>query len=83
MFRRLVSREKAESEVKSVTQKVDEAVQNANQCVRVERLVTSCHDAMTKAIRRQDQFPMTLKVDDSASLPSKGARNLVELSDDN
>ena len=37
--------------------------------VRVESHVTSCKDAMTKAIKRHDQLlALTLKVDDSASL---------------
>ena len=63
------SRKKAELEIKRIHQQIDEAVQNGNRRVRVERLVTSCKDAITKAIKRHNQLlELTLKVDDCASL---------------
>ena len=69
MSKLLESREKADLEVKRIHQQIDEAVQMGDPGVQVERLVTSCADAMTKAVRRYDQLlQLTLKVDDSASL---------------
>ena len=72
MSKLLESREKVESEVKRLHHQIDEAVQNCDRRVRVERLVTSCKDAMSKAIRRLDQLlERTLNLDDSASLLKK------------
>ena len=63
------SREKAESEVKRIHQQTNEAVENGNRSVRVERLVGRCKDAMTKAIKNHDQLlELTLRADDSAFL---------------
>ena len=65
----LENHEKAESEVKTIHQQLDDALENGNQRVRVKRLVTSCKDAMTKAIEMQDQLlELILKIDESASL---------------
>ena len=50
------SRTKAETELKQVQQKLVDAVDNAERRVRVERLVTSCEEAMTKAYSRHDQL---------------------------
>ena len=65
----LESREKAKSEVKKIRQQTNEAVGNCERRVRVERLVTVCKDAMTKAIKKHGQLlALTLKNDDSISL---------------
>ena len=50
------SREKEESEVKKLHQQTNEALGNGNLRVRVERLVTKCKDAITKAMKRHDQL---------------------------
>ena len=50
------SRTRAETELKKVQQKIVDAVDNAERRVRVERLVTSCEEAMTKAFSRHDQL---------------------------
>ena len=63
----LESRRKEELEVRRVHQQNDEAIGNDHQRVRVECLVTSCMDAMIKAIKRRDQLLLlTLKADNSA-----------------
>ena len=41
------SRSKAEDELRKIQQKVDDAVENKDRRVRVERLVSSCDEAMT------------------------------------
>ena len=65
----LESRENAESGVGRIYKQNDEAVQNGDRRVRVESLIGSCKDAITKAVKRHDQlFNLTQKVDDSASL---------------
>ena len=62
------SRGKAESEVKSIPQQIAEALDNGDQRVRVERLVTIPRDAMTRAINRHNQFfALTSKLTDSSS----------------
>ena len=48
------SREKTESEVKTIYQQIDGAEQKSDRRVRAEGLVTSCEDAMTKTIKRHD-----------------------------
>ena len=61
--------EKVESEGKRVPQQTNEAVENGSRRVRLERLVTSSKDAMTKTIKRHDQhLALILKLNDSASL---------------
>ena len=68
----LEKREKSESEVERIHQQIVEAVRNGNRRARVERLVTSCEDAMKKAIKTHDQLlELTLQVDDSASALKK------------
>ena len=42
--------------MKKIQQQISEAVDNGDRRVRVERLVTSCNDAMTKAIAKNDQL---------------------------
>ena len=41
------SRAKAETELRKLQEKVQDAVENNDRRVRVERLVTSCDEAMT------------------------------------
>ena len=65
----LESRENAESGVERIYKQIDETVQNGDRHVRVESLIRSCKDAITKTVKRHDQlFDLTQKVDDSASL---------------
>ena len=52
----LESCEKAESEVKRVYQQIDDALDNDDRSIRVRRLVTSCTNAITKAVKRHDQL---------------------------
>ena len=42
------SRAKAETELQRLQEKVQDAVENKDRRVRIERLVTSCDEAMTK-----------------------------------
>ena len=65
----LESRKKPEFAVKGIHQQTNEATEDGDWRRRVEQLVTSCKDAMTKAIKRHDQLlALTLRVHDSASL---------------
>ena len=50
------SRAKAEAELNKIQQKLNDAIGNAERRVRVDRLVTSCEEAMTKAFAKNQQL---------------------------
>ena len=50
------SRAKAEAELNKIQQKLNDAVGNAERRVRVDRLITSCEEAMTKAFAKNEQL---------------------------
>ena len=50
------SRAKAEAELSKIQQKLNDAIGNAERHVRVDRLVTSCKEAMTKAFAKNEQL---------------------------
>ena len=52
----LESRGKAESVVRRILQQTNGAVESSGRRLRVEWLVTSCKDAMTRTIKRHDQW---------------------------
>ena len=59
------SRAKAETELQRFQEKVQDAVQNKDRRVRVERLVTSCDEAMTKLFAKHEQlFELAGKTED-------------------
>ena len=59
------SRSKAETELRRIQQKVDDAVENKDRRVRVERLVSSCDEAMTKLFSKYDLlFDLATKTED-------------------
>ena len=59
------SRDKVESELQRLQKKVQDAVENKDRRVRVERLVTSCDEAMTKLFAKHEQlFELVGKTED-------------------
>ena len=59
------SRAKAETELQRLQEKVQDAVENKDRRVRVERLVTSCDEAMTKLFAKHEQvFEFAGKTED-------------------
>ena len=59
------SRAKAETELQRLQEKVQDAVDNKGRRVRVERLVTSCDEAMTKLFAKHEQlFELAGKTED-------------------
>ena len=48
------SRTKAEAELNKIQQKLIDAIENAERRVRVDRLVTSCEEALTKAFAKNE-----------------------------
>ena len=50
------SRAKAEADLNKIQREVTEAVNNAERRVRIERLVTYCEEAMTKAFSKNEQL---------------------------
>ena len=50
------SRAKAETELQRLQEKVHDAVENKDRRVRIERLVTSCDEAMTKLFAKHEQL---------------------------
>ena len=59
------SRAKAETELQRLQEKVQDAVENKDRRVRVERLVTSCDEAMTKLFAKHEQlFELAGKTED-------------------
>ena len=50
------SRAKAEIELQRLREKVQDAVENKDRRVRIERLVTSCDEAMTKLFATHEQL---------------------------
>ena len=59
------SRAKAETELQKLQEKVQDAVENKDRRVRVERLVTSCDEAMTKLFAKHEQlFELAGKTED-------------------
>ena len=63
------SRAKAEADLNRYQKDVTEAVNNADRRVRVERLVTSCEEAMTKAFAKNEQLPeLAKKTNDPATV---------------
>ena len=59
------SRAKAETELQRLQEKVQDAVENKNRRVRIERLVTSCDEAMTKLFAKHEQlFELAGKTED-------------------
>ena len=62
------SRAKAEADLNRYQNDVTEAVNNADRRVRVERLVTSCEEAMTKAFAKNEQLlELAKKTNDPAT----------------
>ena len=56
---------KAETELQKLQEKVQDAVENNDRRVRVERLVTSCDEAMTKLFAKHEQlFELAGKTED-------------------
>ena len=47
------SRAKSEAELNKIQQKLNDAIGNAERRVRVDRLVISCEEAMTKAFAKK------------------------------
>ena len=47
------SRAKAEAQLNKIQQKLNDAIGNAGRRVRVDRLITSCEEAMTKAYAKK------------------------------
>ena len=63
------SRAKAEADLNRYQKDVTEAVNNADRRVRVERLVTSCEEAMTKAFAKNEQLlELAKKTNDPATV---------------
>ena len=63
------SRAKAEADLNRYQRDVTEAVNNADRRVRVERLVTSCEEAMTKAFAKNEQLlELAKKTNDPATV---------------
>ena len=60
------SRAKAEAELIKMQQKLNDAIGNAERRVRVDRLVTSCEEAMTKAFAKNEQL---LDLDNKSTNP--------------
>ena len=59
------SRSKAEDELRRIQQKIDDAVENKDRRVRVERLVSSCDEAMTKLFSKHELlFNLATKTED-------------------
>ena len=59
------SRSKAEAELRRIQQKVDDAVENKDRRVRVERLVSSCDEAMTNMFSKHELlFDLATKTED-------------------
>ena len=59
------SRAKAETKLQRLQGKVQDAVENKDRCVRIERLVTSCDEAMTKLFAKHEQlFELVGKTED-------------------
>ena len=50
---------KAEAELNTIQQKLNDAIGNAERRVRVDRLVTSCEEAMTRVFANKLKFPRT------------------------
>ena len=50
------SRAKAEAELNKIQQKLNDAVGNADRRVRVDRIITSCEEAMTKVFAKNEQL---------------------------
>ena len=67
------SRAKAETELQRLQAKVQDAVENKDRRVRIESLVTSCDEAMTKLFAKHEQlFELAGKTED----PSLVTQNL-------
>ena len=63
------SRAKAEADLNKIQGEVAEAVNNAERRVRIERLVTYCEEALTKAFSKNEQLlEHAKKTSDPASL---------------
>ena len=63
------SRAKAEADLNRYQKDVTEAVNNADRRVRVERLVISCEEAMTKALAKNEQpLELAKKTNDPATV---------------
>ena len=59
------SRAKAETELQRLQENVQDAVENKDRRVRIERLVTSCDEAMTKLFAKHEQlFELAGKTED-------------------
>ena len=63
------SRAKTEADLNKIQKEVTEAVSNAERRVRIERLVTYCEEAMTKAFSKNEQLlELARKTSDPASV---------------
>ena len=65
------SRAKAETELQRLQEKVQDAVENKDRCVRIERHVTSCDEAMTNMFAKHELqvTPQTLQFRTQTLLP--------------
>ena len=73
------SRAKAEADLKRYQNDVTEAVNNADRRVRVERLVTFCEEAMTKAFAKNEQLlELAKKTNDPATVTTDFEKWMVE-----
>ena len=62
-------RAKTEADLNKTQREVTEAVNDAERRVRIERLVTYCEEAMTKAFSKNEQlFELAKKTSDPASV---------------
>ena len=67
------SRSKAETELQKLQEKVQDAVENKDRRARTEKLLTSCHEEMTKLFAKHEQlFELAGKTED----PSLVTQNL-------
>ena len=74
------SRAKAESELQRLQEKVQDAVENKDRRVRVERLVTSCDEVMTKLFAKHEQlFELAGKTEDSSLVKQDLETWLIEV----
>ena len=79
------SRARADADLNRYQNDVTEAVNNANRRVRVERLVTSCEEAMTKAFAKNEQLlELAKKTNDPATVTadSENWLNVMSIQND-
>ena len=78
------SRTKAETELQRLQEKVQDAVENKNRRVRIEKLVTSCDEAMTKLFAKHEQlFELAGKTEDPSLVTQDLETRLNEVTNRN